>query len=29
MAHTSDLISTDIEKYLKQHEKKSLLRFIT
>jgi bifunctional enzyme CysN/CysC len=29
MAHTSDLISVDIEKYLKQHEKKSLLRFIT
>ena len=29
MAHTSDLISTDIEKYLKQHEKKGLLRFIT
>ena len=28
MAHL-DLISTDIEKYLKQHEKKSLLRFIT
>jgi len=29
MAHTSDLISVDIEKYLKQHEQKSLLRFIT
>src|SRR5580698_5437245 len=29
MAQVSDLISTDIEKYLKQHEKKSLLRFIT
>ena len=29
MAHVSDLISTDIETYLKQHEKKSLLRFIT
>src|SRR6202163_4949584 len=29
MAHVSDLISTDIEKYLKQHEKKGLLRFIT
>src|SRR6201985_1653684 len=29
MAHVSDLISTDIEKYLKQHEKMSLLRFIT
>ncbi|MFZ5549231.1 MAG: sulfate adenylyltransferase subunit CysN [Pseudomonadota bacterium] len=29
MAHQSDLISVDIEKYLKQHEKKSLLRFIT
>jgi bifunctional enzyme CysN/CysC len=29
MAHQSDLIATDIQKYLKQHEKKSLLRFIT
>ena len=29
MAHVSDLIATDIEQYLKQHEKKSLLRFIT
>jgi len=29
MAHVSDLISTNIEQYLKQHEKKSLLRFIT
>jgi len=29
MAHQSDLIATDIEKYLQQHEKKSLLRFIT
>ena len=29
MAHVSDLISTDIESYLKQHETKSLLRFIT
>ncbi len=29
MAHVSDLISTDIEKYLHQHERKSLLRFIT
>jgi bifunctional enzyme CysN/CysC len=29
MAHVSDLIATDIEKYLRQHEKKSLLRFIT
>ncbi|NRF67056.1 sulfate adenylyltransferase subunit CysN [Aquincola sp. S2] len=29
MAHTSDLIATDIERYLKQHEHKSLLRFIT
>ncbi|MEX3787883.1 sulfate adenylyltransferase subunit CysN [Paraburkholderia sp. BR14374] len=29
MAHVSDLIGTDIEGYLKQHEKKSLLRFIT
>ena len=29
MAHVSDLIGTDIEQYLKQHETKSLLRFIT
>lgn len=29
MAHVSDLIATDIEKYLAQHETKSLLRFIT
>ncbi len=29
MAHVSDLIATDIEQYLKQHEAKSLLRFIT
>jgi bifunctional enzyme CysN/CysC len=29
MAHVSDLIATDIEQYLKQHESKSLLRFIT
>ncbi|HJV70855.1 sulfate adenylyltransferase subunit CysN [Ideonella sp.] len=29
MAHQSDLIAVDIEKYLKQHERKSLLRFIT
>ena len=29
MAHTSNLIGTDIEAYLKQHEHKSLLRFIT
>ena len=29
MAHTSDLIATDIEQYLKAHENKSLLRFIT
>jgi bifunctional enzyme CysN/CysC len=29
MAHQSDLIATDIEKYLRQHERKSLLRFIT
>jgi bifunctional enzyme CysN/CysC len=29
MAHVSDLIGTDIEAYLKQHEHKSLLRFIT
>ena len=29
MAHVSDLIATDIEQYLKSHENKSLLRFIT
>lgn len=29
MAHVSDLIATDIAKYLEQHEQKSLLRFIT
>ena len=29
MAHVSDLISSDIELYLRQHERKSLLRFIT
>ncbi|MBP6225638.1 MAG: sulfate adenylyltransferase subunit CysN [Rhizobacter sp.] len=29
MAHNSDLISSDIAAYLRQHEQKSLLRFIT
>lgn len=29
MAHQSDLIAEDIEQYLKSHERKSLLRFIT
>ena len=29
MAHVSDLIATDIDQYLKAHEHKSLLRFIT
>ena len=29
MAHVSDLIANDIEQYLKNHEHKSLLRFIT
>ena len=29
MAHVSDLIAEDIEQYLKAHEHKSLLRFIT
>jgi len=29
MAHVSDLIATDIERYLHAHENKSLLRFIT
>ena len=29
MSHQSELIATDIEAYLKQHEQKELLRFIT
>ena len=29
MSHTSDLIATDIDSYLAQHEQKELLRFIT
>jgi bifunctional enzyme CysN/CysC len=29
MSHVSDLIATDIDQYLRQHEHKSLLRFIT
>ncbi|MEC6998223.1 MAG: GTP-binding protein, partial [Pseudomonadota bacterium] len=29
MMHQSDLISNDIDAYLKAHENKSLLRFIT
>lgn len=29
MSHQSDLIATDIDAYLKQHENKQLLRFIT
>ncbi|MEA1982998.1 MAG: sulfate adenylyltransferase subunit CysN [Campylobacterota bacterium] len=29
MAHQSDLIATDIEKYLKEHENKEILRFLT
>ena len=29
MAHVSDLIASDIREYLRQHETKSLLRFIT
>ena len=29
MAHVSDLIAEDIEAYLKAHEQKSLLRFLT
>jgi bifunctional enzyme CysN/CysC len=29
MTHVSDLIATDIDGYLAQHERKSLLRFIT
>ena len=29
MTHISELIATDIDSYLKSHEEKSLLRFIT
>ncbi|WP_261885783.1 sulfate adenylyltransferase subunit CysN [Vibrio pomeroyi] len=29
MSHASDLIASDIESYLKQHENKDLMRFIT
>jgi bifunctional enzyme CysN/CysC len=29
MSHQSDLIATDIDAYLKQHERKELLRFLT
>ena len=29
MSHKSDLIATDIDAYLKQHENKELLRFLT
>ena len=29
MSHKSDLIATDIDAYLKQHEQKELLRFLT
>jgi len=29
MAHVSDLIEKDIEQYLRQHERKGLLRFLT
>ena len=29
MSHRSDLIATDIEQYLAQHERKDLLRFLT
>ncbi|HEY6134759.1 MAG TPA: sulfate adenylyltransferase subunit CysN [Rubrivivax sp.] len=29
MSHVSDLIATDIQEYLRRHEQKSLLRFIT
>ena len=29
MSHQSELISSDIESYLAQHERKGLLRFIT
>jgi len=29
MSHTSSFIATDIDQYLRQHERKGLLRFIT
>ncbi len=29
MSHASDLIATDIEAYLAEHEQKDLLRFLT
>jgi len=29
MSHNSELIATNIEEYLAQHERKELLRFIT
>ena len=29
MSHQSDLIATDIEAYLAEHERKDLLRFLT
>jgi hypothetical protein len=29
MSHQSDLIATDIDAYLKQHEHKEMLRFLT
>jgi len=29
MAHVSDMIAEDINEYLRQHETKTLLRFIT
>ncbi|MEX0867071.1 MAG: GTP-binding protein, partial [Pirellulales bacterium] len=29
MSHSSDLIATDIDSYLAQHERKELLRFLT
>src|SRR5690606_19442619 len=29
MSHQSELISSDINEYLKQHERKELLRFLT
>ena len=29
MTHLSDLIATDIDEYLSQHERKELLRFLT
>ena len=29
MSHQSDLIASDIEEYLRRHEQKEILRFLT